>query len=72
MMHVMCCGIGMYVVHVECGLSTCVWHLSDSTKDVCQGLMLCDTLGMGLRQTSPYSTQVVGLRVDTTPSSSEK
>ena len=55
------------VVHVGCGLSTCVWHLNDSTWDACQGLMLCDPLGMRLRRTSSYDTQVAGLRVDTTP-----
>jgi len=54
------------VVHVGCGLSTFAWHLSDNTRDACQRLMLSNPLGIELRRTSPYGTQVAGLRMGTT------
>jgi len=41
--------------------------LNDSTRDACQRLILCDSLEMGLRQTSLYGTQITGLRMDITP-----
>ena len=50
----------------DVGCQHVMWPLGDSTREVCQGLKLCDPLGMGLRRTSPYGTQVAGLRVDTT------
>jgi len=48
------------------GCQPVMWHLSDSIREACQELRLCDPLGMGLRRISPYGTQVAGLRVDTT------
>lgn len=59
-------GIGKFMC-CPCRMLTWGITLSDSTRYVCQGLMLYDTLVMGLRWTPPYGTQVARLRVDTTP-----
>jgi len=56
----------------DVGCQPVLWHLSDSTRDTCRGLMLYDPSGTELRRTSLYGTQVVELRVDTTPDSFEK
>ena len=54
-------------VFIRVGCQLVRWYMSDSTRETCQGLMLCDPLETGLRRTSPYDTQVARLRVDTTP-----